>query len=88
MVHFKLFYIFLNYSILFAKQTQKKKRIGIHLYTIDMLFDLLVNTETSIILLHLDDSRRIIYKRMHFARDRNKQNLTKNKELSTQQSPL
>lgn len=87
MVHFKLFYIFLNYSILFAKQTQKK-RIGIHLYTIDMLFDLLVNTETSIILLHLDDSRRIIYKRMHFARDRNKQNLRKNKELSTQQSPL
>lgn len=87
MVHFKLFYIFLNHSILFAKQTQKK-RIGIQLYTIDMLFDLLVNTETSIILLHLDDSRRIIYKRMHFARDRNKQNLRKNKELSTQQSPL
>lgn len=51
-----LFYIF--QIIRSYLQSKHIDRIGLHLHTKDMLFYMLLNTKTLIILLHLDDSRR------------------------------
>lgn len=65
-----LFYIF--QIIRSYLQSKHIYRIGLHLHTKDMLFYMLLNTKTLIILLHLDDSRK----------------WRENKVLSTQQSPV
>lgn len=81
-----LFYIF--QIIRSYLQSKHIDRIGLHLYTKDMLFYMLLNTKTLIILLHLDDSRRkniegcILYETGICEKWR------ENKVLSTQQSPV
>lgn len=81
-----LFYIF--QIIRSYLQSKHIDRIGLHLHTKDMLFYMLLNTKTLIILLHLDDSRKkniegyILYETGICEKWR------ENKVLSTQQSPV